>query len=78
MVFVAGFLLGILRECAVVFYYRAIQRRGVWLGSALTLAIGLIDILVIAKLAWDRDVGLVVGYLIGETIGTNLSIRAGR
>jgi len=78
MFFFAGLLAGVLRESCVVVYYRAIQRRSVWLASALTLAIGLIDLFVIARLAWDKDVGLVVGYLVGETLGTNLSIRMGR
>jgi hypothetical protein len=78
MFFFVGFLLGLIRETCVIFYYRAIQRRSAWLGSVLTLAIGLIDLLVLARLAWDKDVWMVAGYLLGETIGTNLSIRAGR
>lgn len=78
MFFFVGFLLGLIRETCVVLYYRAIQQRWAWLGSALTLGIGLIDLFIIARLAWDKDVGLVVGYLIGETIGTNLSIKIGR
>ncbi len=78
MFFVAGLLAGLLRESCVVLYFRAVQRRSVWRASALTLGIGLIDILVIARLAWDKDVTMVIGYLVGETIGTNLSLRVGR
>ncbi len=78
MTFFLGLLLGFAREFAVVRYFKAVQARSGLLGSALTLGIGLIDLLVLARLAWDKDVWLVGGYLIGETVGTNLSIRAGR
>ena len=78
MFFFVGFVLGLAREFCVVRYYVCIQRRSAFLASALTLGIGLIDLLVLARLAWDKDVWLVGGYLLGETIGTNLSIRAGR
>ena len=78
MFFFVGFLLGCLREFAVISYYRAIQGRRAWRGSALTLGISLLDLFIIARLAWDRDWLTVGGYILGETIGTNLSIRAGR
>ena len=73
-----GFFLGVLREFFVVSYYRTIQRRRAYRGSALTLAIGLLDLIVIAKMAWDKSILLAGGYVIGETVGTFLSIRMGK
>lgn len=78
MFFFVGFLLGLIREFLVIGYYRCIQGRRAWRGSALTLGISLLDLFIIAKLAWDRDWLTVAGYILGETVGTNLSIRAGR
>jgi hypothetical protein len=78
MFFFVGFLLGLIREFLVIGYYRCIQGRRAWRGSALTLGISLLDLFVIARMAWDRDVALMAGYILGETLGTNLSIRYGR
>jgi hypothetical protein len=78
MFFFVGFLLGLLREFLVIGYYRCIQGRRAWRGSALTLGISLLDLFIIAKLAWDRNLWMMGGYILGETIGTNLSIRVGR
>jgi hypothetical protein len=76
--FVAGFVAGCIRETCVILYYKSIHRRAAWLGSGLGLLIALIDLFVIARLAWDKDVALMAGYILGEALGTNLSIRYGR
>jgi len=78
MFFFVGFLLGLMREFGVVWYYRSIQKRWAWRGSALTLGISLLDLFVLAKMAWDKNLWMIGGYVLGETVGTNLSIRAGR
>ncbi len=78
MLFFAGFFAGLLREVFVVQYFKAVQHRKGLRGSALTLGIGLLDLVVIAKMAWDRNLWMAVGYIVGETIGTYLSIMAGK
>ena len=75
MFLVIGLVLGLIRELLVVRYYKSIPQRRALLGSALTLGIGLLDIGVIAKLALDRDIWMIVGYTVGESIGTFVGIR---
>ena len=75
MTLVIGLILGLVRELCVVRYYQGIQQRRALLGSALTLLIGCLDVGVIARLALDRDIWMIIGYTIGETIGTFVGIR---
>lgn len=72
---VLGFFLGLLREACVIFYYKAIARNQAYLGSLLTLCIALLDVGVIAKLALDRDIMIILGYSVGESIGTFLILK---
>ena len=78
MFFLAGILLGLIRELLVVTYYKCIPARRAFLGSVLTLVIGMLDIGIIAKLVLDRDVWTIIGYTIGESIGTFLAVRKRR
>jgi len=73
--FFLGILLGLVRECLVVRYYKCIPERKAFLGSVLTLAIGLLDIGVIAKLVLDKDIWTIIGYTLGESVGTFLAVR---
>uniref|UniRef100_A0A6M3KXI0 DUF5698 domain-containing protein n=1 Tax=viral metagenome TaxID=1070528 RepID=A0A6M3KXI0_9ZZZZ len=73
--FFLGILFGLAREFLVVRYYQCIPERKAFLGSVLTLMIGLLDIGVIAKLVLDRDIWTIVGYTLGESIGTFLAVR---
>jgi len=75
MTLIIGLVLGLVRELLVVRYYRAIPQRRALLGSALTLGIGCLDIGVIARLALDKDIFMIIGYTLGESIGTFVGIR---
>ena len=75
MFFLAGLILGLIREVLVVIYYKCIPARRAFLGSVLTLAIGMLDIGVIAKLVLDRDIWTIIGYTLGESLGTFLAVR---
>jgi hypothetical protein len=48
------------------------------MGTGLTLGIGCFDLFVIAKMTWQRNLWMAAGYIIGESIGTFISIRIGR
>ena len=73
-----GILLGMTREFAVVKYYLAVSNRRGLLGSGLSLVIGLLDLLVVGKMAIDRNFFMAGGYILGESAGTYLSIRIGK
>jgi hypothetical protein len=71
----AGFVLGLIKETCVVLYYKAVQKNRVYRGTGLTLLMGVLDFAVIAKLALDRELGMVIGYILGETLGTFAVLR---
>jgi len=76
--FLIGLALGLLREFFVVRYLWAIQQSRAFLGTGLTLGIGLFDLFVIAKMAWQRNLWMAAGYVLGESIGTYVSIMVAR
>jgi len=76
--FVVGLFLGLLREFFVVRYLQAVGLGQAMIGSGLTLSIGIFDLFVIAKMTWQRNLWMAAGYIVGETIGTYLSIMAGK
>jgi hypothetical protein len=67
--------LGLGRELFVVRYYQSIPQKRALLGSGLTLGISCLDLVVVARLALDKDVLMIVGYTIGEAIGTYVGIK---
>lgn len=75
MYFLIGIACGLTRELAVVKYYQCIAARRAFLGSGLTLLLGLLDLFIIAKLAFDRNYVMVAGYMLGEAAGTYLAIH---
>jgi len=74
MVFV-GLVLGICREFLVTKYYLAVSARLAWLGSGLSLGIALLDLLVIAGMIRQDQMGMAIGYAVGESAGTYLAIK---
>ena len=75
MLLLAGFALGLVKETCVVLYYKAVQKNRVYIGTGLTLIMALMDFVVIAKLALDREISMVVGYIAGETVGTFIVLK---
>jgi hypothetical protein len=75
MTFLIGLILGFAREFSVVKYYKSIQAKSAFLGSALSLAIGSLDLVVLARLALNRDVLMAIGFLCGETMATYFGIK---
>jgi hypothetical protein len=75
---VLGVALGLTREFLVVRYFWAITAKLAFLGSGLTLGIGLLDLLVIGTLALEKNLWLAVGYVIGESIGTFAAVKLGK
>jgi len=75
MFFVLGVLAGLLREFLVIKWWKTIQGRLALRGSGISLVIGLLDFGVIAKLALDRNIGMMIGYIIGETVGCFIGIN---
>jgi hypothetical protein len=71
-----GLLLGFAREFSVVRYLKAVQARSALLGSVLTLGIGCLDLVVIARLALEGDLRMAIGFLIGETLASYFAIKA--
>lgn len=74
MFFVLGAFCGFCREVLVVQWQRAVYTRKRLPGSGLSLGIGLLDLLVLAKLALDKNVSMAVGYVVGESLGTFFAI----
>jgi len=75
MFFILGVLDGLLREFLVICWFQSIQQRLALRGSGISLVIGLLDFGVIAKLALDRNILMMIGYIIGETVGTFVGIQ---
>ena len=78
MMFLVGILFGLAREFGVVRYLLAVSERRAFLGSALSLGIGLLDLLIIAKIMLDGNLVMAVGYVLGEATGTFLAVRKRR
>jgi polyferredoxin len=74
-VFLLGVLLGLAREFLVVRYYVSIQGRRALLGSGISLGIGLLDLVIIAKIMLDANLVMAIGYVLGEAVGTFLAVR---
>jgi hypothetical protein len=70
----AGLCFGILREFGVVNYTRGVSNTNRNQGSLATLGVGILDLLVFAALALDRNIIFPVAYLVGETIGSYVCI----
>jgi len=71
---VLGIGLGMLREFGVINYMRCVVQRNRVLGSLISLGMGILDLFVLAMLAWDKEIILPIGYIIGETMETYLGI----
>lgn len=76
--FCVGLALGLLREFFVVQYFIAIQSNRALFGTGLTFGIGCFDLMVIARMTWQRNLYMAAGYVLGESIGTFVSIVAAR
>jgi len=72
---IVGILLGVAREFLVTRYYLAISARQAFLGSALSLGIGLLDLFVIARMIMGNQFLMALGYAGGEALGTYLAVR---
>lgn len=72
--FFFGMLLGLVYEFLVVRYTQSVVKRNKICGAGTTLGMGMVNLLIIAKLAWDKSLDLAVGYVIGESLGSFLWI----
>lgn len=75
LMFFLGILLGIAREFLVCRYYLAVSGRKAFLGSGISLGIGLLDLFIVAKIMLDQNLGMAVGYVLGEALGTYLAVK---
>lgn len=72
--FLLGFILGLIREFGVIHYTKSVIVRHKVRGSSISLGIGLLDLFIVAKLAWEKQIPMAIGYVVGETVGAYLGI----
>ncbi len=73
IIFVFG--LGLVRELIAINYYKAVYRHLAFMASILSLAIGVMDIYIIARIVIDRNIALALSYLMGGAIGSYMGLK---
>ena len=69
--------LGVIADVVITLYYMALSERRAFRASVYALIIPLFSFLVIERALATKDIRCIVGFVIGNAIGTYLAVKRG-